>query len=336
MFDFTILALPGAFGSGVGAVLDILSNASKAANKSGCAFLRWRVCSTVSEVVLSNGLRVDATLLPETPRADRSIWFVPGLDFDCADSAEKRLSQPDVARAVQAVGVQAHAGGTVAAACSAVFMLQRAGLLAGKRVTTTWWLGSLLQRLEPECHVDIDQMVISDGNIVTGGAAFAHIDLVLHLLRTHFNPSLADTVSRTVVVDGRRLQSPYIMPTVLAGGNEIARRLVARFETGFPNPPTVTELAAEFGMSNRTLSRHVKEATGRSILALLQSVRVNRARMLLQTSRMSVEMVAAQVGYTDTTALRRLMRKVTHSTPSHFRSAVFEDLRHVRKTNSSR
>jgi transcriptional regulator GlxA family with amidase domain len=325
MLDFTILALPGAFASGVGAIVDVLSSATRFAGEAGCAAPQWRVYSTQESVALSNGLRVDAAVLPARPRPDSSIWIVPGLGIDDAEAAVSRFVQPDAVRAAKALQTQARAGGTIAAACSAVFLLREAGLLEGKRVTTTWWLGSLLQRMEPHCIVDVDQMVVADGNIVTAGAAFAHIDLVLYLLRTRFNPSLAEAVSRAMVIDGRQSQAPYIVPGTLVRGNDLATRLVARFEQGLPNPPTVAELAAEFCMSNRTLSRHIKESTGRSVSALLQSVRLSRARMLLETSRLSVEQIAEQVGYSDTTALRRLMRKLTHATPRQFRSAVFED-----------
>jgi transcriptional regulator GlxA family with amidase domain len=325
MFDFTILVLPGAFASGVGAAVDILASAAGHANAAGCAALRWRVCSTVATVELSNGLRIDAAVMPRNPRPDGSIWLVPGLGLDSAEAVQNRFSQPDAAQAIKALRVQARAGGTIAASCSGVFLLREAGLLAGKRVTTTWWLGGLLQQMEPRCVVDVDQMVVADGNVVTGGAAFAHIDLMLHLLRTRFNPALADAVSRAMVIDGRQSQARYIVPTALANGNELAAKLVARFEAGLPDPPSVSELAAEFCMSNRTLSRHIRDGTGRSVSALLQSVRINRARMLLETTKMSVEEVAKQVGYADTTALRRLMRKVTQATPRQFRPNVFDD-----------
>lgn len=73
-------------------------------------------------------------------------------------------------------------------------------------------------------------------------------------------------------------------------------------------------------MSTRTLSRHVQAATGKSPLALLQSIRLNRARMLIKTSRMTIEQIAEQVGYEDATALRRLMLKAFGANPSKFRS----------------
>jgi len=197
--------------------------------------------------------------------------------------------------------------------------LGEAGLLADRRVTTTWWLGGLLRQMEPRCKVDVNQMVIADGPIVTSGAAFAHIDLMLHLLAHRFGANLAGAVSRAMVIDGRRSQAPFIDPAMLANGNELVERIVQRLEASFPNPPTIADLASEMCMSERTLSRHIKAATGRSISALFQQIRINRACALLTASSLTIEQIAAQVGYADTTALRRLMWKITRATPSQFR-----------------
>lgn len=323
MIDFTILVLSGAFPSSVVLTLDILSTAASVAGRIGCAAPRWRVYSPLGGAVqLSHGLTIEAKALPKTVRADGSTWVIPGLGIDSPCAAMNRCAQADALRAMEALRVQARAGGTVAASCSAVFLLQSADLLAGKRVTTSWWLAPLLQQLEPRCVVDADRMVICDGTVVTAGAAFAQIDLMLHLLRTQFSPALADAVSRALLIDGRQSQAQFIVPAMFANGNELIAKLVTRIESALPNPPSVSELAREFSMSDRTLSRHVRAATGRSTSALLQGVRLSKARVLLETSRLTVEQVAEQVGYGDTTALRRLMRKVMGATPRQFRPAV--------------
>jgi transcriptional regulator GlxA family with amidase domain len=70
------------------------------------------------------------------------------------------------------------------------------------------------------------------------------------------------------------------------------------------------------------LARRVKAATGGSPSALIQLVKLNRARQLLESSRLSVAQVAEQVGYGDATALRRLMRKVMGATPRQFRPSI--------------
>ena len=322
MIDFTVLVLPGAFASSVALTLDILSAAVSLAESVGCAKPRWRVISTDSTVQLSHGLTIEAKILPKRFRADGSTWVIPGLGLENRRAIKNRLVQSDALRAMEALQDHARAGGTVAASCSAVFLLQSADLLAGRRVTTSWWLAPLLQQLESRAVVDADRMVIRDGTVVTAGAAFAQTDLMLHLLSTQFSPALADAVSRALLIDGRQSQAQFIVPAMLANGNELIAKLVTRFESALPNPPSVSDLAAEFCMSDRTLSRHVRIATGRSTSALLQSVRINKARMLLETSKLTVEQVAQRVGYVDTTALRRLMRKVMGATPRQFRPAV--------------
>jgi transcriptional regulator GlxA family with amidase domain len=322
MIDFTVLVLPGAFASSVAVTLDILSAAAALARSVGCAAPRWRVCSTESTVRLGHGLQLDAEILPKTARADGSTWVVPGLGLENARAVKNRFTEPDALRAIASLQSHARAGGTVAASCSAVFLLQSAGLLAGRKVTTSWWFAPLLQQLEPRCVVDADRMVICDGPIVTAGAALAQTDLMLQLLRTQFSPALAEAVSRAMLIDGRQSQAQFIVPAMLANGNELIAKLVARFESALPDAPSVAALAAQLCMSERTLARHVRAATGRSTSALLQSVRLSKARMLLETSKLTVEQVAQRVGYVDTTALRRLMRKVMGATPRQFRPAV--------------
>ncbi|MDA8449979.1 helix-turn-helix domain-containing protein [Acidovorax sp. NCPPB 3859] len=75
-------------------------------------------------------------------------------------------------------------------------------------------------------------------------------------------------------------------------------------------------------MSPPTLARHVRAATGQSPLALVQAVRLNRARLLIENSRMPVDQVAQEMGYIDATALRRLMRRGAGANPSAFRRAA--------------
>jgi transcriptional regulator GlxA family with amidase domain len=323
MKDFTVLVLPGAYATSIAVTLDVLRAATVMAPKVNRACPSWRVWSPSGGAVpLSNGLCVDSAALPKRPRADGSVWIVPGLGLDSAEAITAGLARDDAQRLVQAVAAHASRDGAVAASCSAVFLLQAAGLLAHRRVTTSWWLAPVLRQLEPRCVVDADRMVCEDGPVTTAGAAFAQIDLMLHLLRTRFGVALADAVSRVLLIDARQAQADFVVPAMLTNGNALVARLVARIESALPNPPSVEALADEFAMSQRTLSRHVRAATGRSTLALVQSVRLHRARLLIETSRMTIDRVAEQVGYEDATALRRLMRKVSGAPPSRYRTAT--------------
>jgi transcriptional regulator GlxA family with amidase domain len=322
MRDFTILVLPGAYASSVAMTLDILDAAARLAPRARAPRPTWRVVSPAGGgLALSGSLRLDAAAMPVRARDDASTWIVPGLGTENPAAITARLARDDALRAIAALRRHVERGGRVAASCSAVFLLQAAGLLAGRRATTSWWLAPELRRLEPACAVDADRMVCEDGPVTTAGAALAQSDLMLHLLRTRFGVALADAVGKVLLIDGRQAQAPFVVPSMMANGSELVRRLTQRIESALPHPPSVAQLAGELAMSSRTLARHVRAATGRGPLALVQGVRLNRARHLIESSRLTIAQVAERVGYEDATALRRLMRKSAGAAPSRFRAS---------------
>lgn len=323
MYDFTVLVLPGAYATSVAITLDVLNAAAALAPRVKLPRPTWRVLSPDGgDVLLSSGLQVKTKAMPRRSHADSSAWIIPGLGVDRPADLVDRLASDGARRAIDLLRRHGARGGAVSASCSAVFLLQAAGMLQERRVTTSWWLAPELRRIEPRCIVDADRMVCADGPVSTAGAAFAQSDLMLHLLRTRFGSALADAVGRVLLIDGRQSQAPFVVPSMLSNGNELIRRLTHRIESALPQTPSVAALANEFAMSRRTLARHVRAATGKGALALVQIVRLNRARMLIETSRMTIEQIATQVGYEDATALRRLMRKAAGATPSQFRSAL--------------
>jgi transcriptional regulator GlxA family with amidase domain len=322
MKDFSILVVEGAFSSSVTVTLDLLQTASNLSKRYSVAAPKWGVYSTEGGLIkLRNGVCVDTQKLEPTDEPDNSTWVIPGLGLANPKEISERFVMPDAIAAANAVRNHVQQGGAVAASCSAVFLLQAAGLLKDRRVTTTWWLAGELKRLEPSCVVDADRMVMADGQITTAGAAFAQTDMMLHLLRVLCGNALTEAMSRALLIDGRQAQAPFIVPEAFANGDDLISRIAARIEAALPDLPKVGELASEFCMSERTLARHIQKATGKSTLALLQSVKQRRARALLESSRMTVEQVAAAVGYQDATALRRLMRRVAGANPSRFRPA---------------
>ena len=319
MNDFKIVVVEGAFASSVALTLDILSTAAILAKRLGIAAPRWQVCGlSTDRVPLGQGMHIFLQPLV-TDADDRSCWIIPGIGIADVALIEQRLQQPDITSLVPALQAHIRAGGTVAASCSAVFVLQAANVLAGRCVTTCWWMAPLLQQWASKCQVDADRMVISDPPLLTAGAALGHSDLMLQLLRSYFSPALADAVARTLLIDARQLQSPFMVPAMMAQGNELIAKLTAHIEASLPTTISVSTLAFDFGLSERTLSRHIHKATGHSPLRLIQRVQANKARELLANSKYSVDTIAERVGYRDATSLRRLMKKMLNATPRQLR-----------------
>jgi transcriptional regulator GlxA family with amidase domain len=74
-------------------------------------------------------------------------------------------------------------------------------------------------------------------------------------------------------------------------------------------PFSIDDMVAAVGLEPRTFARRVAQATGVSPIQLLQRLRVERAVKLIETTRLSLEEIARQVGYADAFMLRRIMKR---------------------------
>ena len=248
--DYTVMVLPGAYASGVAVTLDMLHAAAVLAPRCGRPQPRWRVCSMAGgAVALSSSLLLQTEAWCSGRRADASTWIIPGWGVVDADALAQALGSAPAKALAQAVTAHVLRGGEVAASCSAVFLLHAAGVLVGRRFTTSWWLApQLRQQLDATsaARLNADAMVCVDGPVVTAGAALAQGDLMLLLLRRRFGPALADAVSRSLLVDGRQAQAPFVVPALLSNGHAWVEQLLQCIEQALPEPPSVTELAGPY------------------------------------------------------------------------------------------
>ena len=72
-------------------------------------------------------------------------------------------------------------------------------------------------------------------------------------------------------------------------------------------------------LSPKTLARRITAATGLSPVRFLQRRRVLEAVRLIETTTMTIDEIATNVGYQDATALRKIIRRELGTTPSALR-----------------
>jgi len=82
----------------------------------------------------------------------------------------------------------------------------------------------------------------------------------------------------------------------------------------------VESLSTAMNMAERTLQRKLKAMTNQTPQELIRSMRLNRARDLLENSNLSVSEVAFQVGYLEPTNFSRSFKKQFGFSPSQLRS----------------
>jgi len=207
----------------------------------------------------------------------------------------------------------------VAASCYGTFVLGESGRLDGHGATTTWWLEEAFRRRYPRIALDADQALVDAGHAITAGAMTAHADLSLHVLRRLYGAPLARQVGSIMLVDGARgsqrpfmsLRQDFADPLVEAAARWMARQSSRSF--------SAQELAAALHVSYRTLHRRFAAAAGMPPLAYLQALRVEHAKELLESTRLSLEQILEQIGYGDASAFRRLFMRSTGLSPAQFR-----------------
>ncbi|WP_212524028.1 helix-turn-helix domain-containing protein [Actibacterium sp. MT2.3-13A] len=295
--DLALVHYPGASQAALAGMTEMFSHCARMQRREGMEAL---TLATVTADTLP-AARLDAVILPPAFGND---------DFLSPDPALVRWLRGQ------------HAGGALmASACAGAFYLGAAGVLDGRRVTTHWGLEARLQQRFPRAKVNTDPILTRDGRIVTAGGLLSWIDLALELTAQMSSPRLMRELGRHFVTDtGRREQRHYrgFRPPADHGDTAILR-VQRRIETGFAQALTIRGLAAEAGLSERSLLRRFRAATGLTPLAYLQHTRIQAAQQRLEGGPDPVETIAHEVGYEDATAFRKVFRRLTGLTPSDYR-----------------
>jgi transcriptional regulator GlxA family with amidase domain len=218
----------------------------------------------------------------------------------------------------------AHAAGArIAGLCSGTFVLAAAGLLDARPATTHWAMAGLLAQMYPKIDVRPDQLYIDDGDVLTAGGGAAGMDLGLHLLRTQYGADVANRLARSMVVPPHRSggQAQYVETPLpaLDRADPVGETLIwalGHLDQALP----VDALARRAQMSRRNFDRRFREITGTAPATWLTQQRVLRAQQLLESTRLAVEEVARQCGFSSAAALRPHFRRLVGTAPASYRT----------------
>ncbi|WP_369251398.1 GlxA family transcriptional regulator [Streptomyces sp. R41] len=212
-------------------------------------------------------------------------------------------------------------GARLVSICTGAFVLASAGLLDGRRATTHWQVVDEFRRLFPRVSLDPDVLFVDDGSVLTSAGAASGIDVCLHILRKDHGSALANKVARRCVVPPLREggQAQYIEQPVPepSATSTAATRAWALARLG--DPLTLTDLAGHARMSLRTFARRFNDEVGMSPGRWLIQQRVSRARHLLESSDLSVDQIAGEVGFATGTSLRQHLHAAIGVSPQAYR-----------------
>jgi transcriptional regulator GlxA family with amidase domain len=257
-------------------------------------------------------LRVDRSI-DQIARTD--LVLIPGFLFTLKDALPAFCAYGPWLR-------QQHArGAVVASMCTAAFMLAEAGMLHGIRATTHWAFADLFRRRYADVCLEDTQIICEDNRVVTSGGASAAMDLLLHLVRRFASLELAQKCGKYLLVDSvRSEQSVYVMWSLPKNHGDVDILQVQNWlEQHFDQPLLIDEVARQFGFGVRNFKRRFKDATGYTPITYLQTLRLEKAKQLLETTRMTQDSITYAVGYEDGNSFRRLFRQRVGLLPAAYR-----------------
>jgi transcriptional regulator GlxA family with amidase domain len=78
-------------------------------------------------------------------------------------------------------------------------------------------------------------------------------------------------------------------------------------------------MTAVSGLAPRTFKRRFETAAGYSPLDYVQSLRIEEAKQMLESSDAGIDTIAGEVGYSEPAAFRRLFKRMTGISPLQYR-----------------
>jgi transcriptional regulator GlxA family with amidase domain len=210
----------------------------------------------------------------------------------------------------------------VTSVCSGAFLLARAGLLAGRRAATHWASAEALARLHPDIEVDSEAIFVRDGDVWTSAGVTAGMDLALALVEDDLGRRVALETARWLVVfvqrpGGQSQFSPHLRAQVAE--RRPLRDLQEWMTANVGADLSVPALAARANMSERNFARAFAREVGMTPGAYVEALRVDHARLRLESTGQQLEAVASDCGFGTVETMRRAFHRRLGVGPAAYR-----------------
>lgn len=317
----SVIALPYSSGTSIMGVVDVFSIAniiSARINESEEPLFRIRVISADGEpVTCSNGHRISADGCLQDIEPD-DLVFVSA--FMVAGRRELERAVKSWQPVLPWLAEQGPNQALIATNCSGSFLLAEAGLLDGKVATTAWWLLKPFRERYPKVILDRDTICTRSGNMLLGAGTTSYHDVCLAMLEQYAGKHFARLAAKYLMVDNqRRSQAPYAILSLNDSDDKVVNRAEAWIRTNLSRDFKIEQVAEAVAVSPRTLIRRFQTALGETPQSFTQILRIEKCKVLLETTQLSFSEIVQRCGYNDESAFRRLFKRHCQLSPRDYR-----------------
>lgn len=211
-------------------------------------------------------------------------------------------------------------GCRIVSLCTGAFVLAQAGILEGCKVTTHWKATSYFLKRYKNIRYVSNVLYVDNGQILASAGATAAFDLCLHLIRKDCGDDIATTVADLAMVPVERISiQPQLNHSSLIPENDPIIHILTWIEKNICNSITLVEISEKFNLSTRTLTRMFINSVGLPPAKWITNARIKQAKNLLESSNLSIDIIAESVGYGSAEVFRENFRKISKFSPSAYR-----------------
>lgn len=270
---------------------------------------RWVLLTLDGQPVLDNN---GISISPHAGLADAPSL---GTLIVCADVQPERHYTRDLRQRLWQFD---DLGGSLGAIDTGCFVLARAGLLDGRRVTVHWEVAEAFRDRFPRVELAESLFEVGGGRLTCAGGTAA-IDMMLQAIAVDHGLELADRVADHCLHSGMRpggraqRRAPTANGRVHHGGLASAMQ---HLQTSLDRPVSVPELAQHARLSARQLMRLFSQALGVGPSQYHRRLRLEHARSMLRYTQISVAEAAVAVGFESLAHFSRAYRHQFGRAPS--------------------
>lgn len=248
----------------------------------------------------------DIVILPE-------LWIAP--DDDLKDRYPELLDW---------IRRRYRGGRFIYSACSGSVMLAATGLLSGREATSHWGFADLFRTSYPDVQFRSGPSIAfadQAGRIVTAGGTTSWHDLAIHIISRHCSPGEALRIAKVYLLKWHSEgQLPYAhLVRRQPHADSVVRHSEDWLAAHYRDPDAISGVVVASGIPERSLKRRFKMATGSTLIACVQNLRIEEAKRLLESGRLPFEEISAEIGYENPAFFRRLFKRATGLTPGQYR-----------------
>jgi transcriptional regulator GlxA family with amidase domain len=225
------------------------------------------------------------------------------------------------------------AGSVIGTACGGSLLLAEAGLLDGLDAASHWGYCDVMAERYPKVQVQPNRALVITGDeqrIVMAGGGSSWYDMALYLIARLLGIEEAMRVARVYLIDWHHIgQQPFAS---LSRNRQVQDAVIAKCQewiaSNYDHDSPVAAMTEISGLSERSFKRRFAKATGTRPIEYVQTIRLEEAKQILETTDRPVEVVANDVGYEDLSYFGRLFKRNVGLTPAQYRKR-FGSLRKV-------